>query len=216
MAGVRGVPPGRAGRLWLQRRLVVARRSAALLDQKLRILLHEQERFALLVGRTGPEWSQRCREAEIWLLRSCLIGGQRALRHATDGERAEVTVGWAGAMGLRYPSEASYRAPAPDTGGDSGTGATTGAAVQQTSAAHRLALDAAVRHAAAQAALRAIEAEMAATRRRLRAVEDRWIPRLESTLAAVLLELAEAERSEGVRLRWAADTVDEPAGGERR
>jgi hypothetical protein len=121
----------------------------------------------------------------------------------------------AGAMGLRYPSEASYRAPAPDTGSDTGTGATTGAALQQACAAHRLALDAAVRHAAAQAALRAIEAEMAANRRRLHAVEDRWIPRLESTLAAVLLELAEAERSEGVRLRWAADTVNEPGGGER-
>ena len=32
------VPPGRAGRLWLQRRLETARRGAGLLDRKLRIL----------------------------------------------------------------------------------------------------------------------------------------------------------------------------------
>jgi len=65
-------------------------------------------------------------------------------------------------------------------------------------------LDAAARHAAALTALRTIEAELLATRRRLRAVEDRWIPRLESTLARIRLALDEQERAEGVRLRWAA------------
>jgi V/A-type H+/Na+-transporting ATPase subunit D len=36
-AGVH-VPPGRAGKLWLTRRLQVARRGAGLLDRKLQIL----------------------------------------------------------------------------------------------------------------------------------------------------------------------------------
>ena len=38
---------------------------------------------------------------------------------------------------------------------------------------------AAVQHAAATEALRDLEAEALATRYRLRAIEDRWIPRLE-------------------------------------
>ncbi len=45
---------------------------------------------------------------------------------------------------------------------------------------------------------------MASTRRTLRAVEQRWIPRLSSALAGVRLELEELEHAEGVRHRWAA------------
>jgi V/A-type H+-transporting ATPase subunit D len=192
------MPPGRAGRLWLQRRLAVARRAATLLDQKLRILRHEQERLDLLVRRTGPAWERTCGEAETWLLRSVLIGGQRAVRHATGESLAEVSVNWTSAMGLRYAAEAVYLAPAADAG----AGTVGSAAPVRARTAYAEALDAAVRHAAAQAALRSVEAEMAGTRRRLRAVEDRWIPRLEAALAKVRLELSEAERTEKVRLRW--------------
>ena len=42
------VPPGRAGRLWLQRRLQVARRGADLLDRKLRLLADELGRLRTL------------------------------------------------------------------------------------------------------------------------------------------------------------------------
>jgi len=204
---LRRVPPGRAGRIWLQRRLGVARRAAGLLDQKLRILLHEQERFTLLVQRTREEWEQQCREAETWLLRSALLGGQRALRHAADGGTAEVTVTWASAMGVRYPAETSCATPDPEPDAAS----PDNAALVEAVAAFRGALAAGVQQAAAEAALRTVDAEVAATRRRLQAVEDRWIPRLDEALAAVRLGLDEAERSEGVRLRWAAGLP-----GERR
>jgi V/A-type H+-transporting ATPase subunit D len=60
-----------------------------------------------------------------------------------------------------------------------------------------------VQHAAAAEALRVIEAEALATRHRLRAIEDRWIPRLEHALAEVTLALEEQELADAVRLRLA-------------
>ena len=73
------------------------------------------------------------------------------------------------------------------------------------SVAHRSALTAAVRHAAAARAVLLVSAELAATRTRKRAVEKRWVPRLEGQLLAIRRQLDEQEREEGLRLRWAAD-----------
>jgi vacuolar-type H+-ATPase subunit D/Vma8 len=72
-------------------------------------------------------------------------------------------------------------------------------------AAHRSALSAAVRHAALQRAVLLVSAELAATRTRQRAVEKRWVPRLEGELLAIRRQLDEQELEEGLRLRWAAD-----------
>ena len=44
-----------------------------------------------------------------------------------------------------------------------------------------------------------IEAETAATRYRLRAVRDRWIPRLQEALTQVEFVLEEQERADGAR-----------------
>ena len=78
----------------------------------------------------------------------------------------------------------------------------------------RRALEAAVRHAAAAAALRVIEAETLATRYRLRAVRDRWIPRLEQALAEVTFAIEEQELADSARLRLAAFAP--PSAGSRR
>ena len=53
---LRGLPPGRAGRLWLQRRLDVATRGGDLLEQKLRILVAEEEAYTLQSERTRAAW----------------------------------------------------------------------------------------------------------------------------------------------------------------
>ena len=71
--------------------------------------------------------------------------------------------------------------------------------------AYREALSAAVDAAVALGAARALDEEVAATRFRLRAVQDRWVPRLEQAAAALDLALAEAEGADAVRLRLAAD-----------
>jgi len=57
-----------------------------------------------------------------------------------------------------------------------------------------------------------VSAELAVTRTRQRAVEKRWIPRLEEGLAAIRRRLDEQELEEGLRLRWAAAWNERIAG----
>lgn len=196
----RRVPPGRAGRLQVLHRLGTARRAGSMLDHKLRILRQEQERLDLLARQTGEDWERACRLADGWLLRSGLLGGRRALRLADDGRPAIVTVGWTATMGARYPSDASVTFPAAPSALP-GT-----AAIYDARQACRVALEAAVRHAAATAAQRVMAAEVAATRLRLRAVETRWIPRLLAALAVLEQALDENEHADAVRLRRATGT----------
>lgn len=192
------VPPGRAGRLWLRGRLQVAERGLDLLDRKLRILRSEHDRLALLAQRTGHDWELACRQAETWLLRAALLGGQRALRLAADGPPATVTVAWRDTMGIRYPAEATCEPTV-----EAAEPALGGLALHQARAAHREALAAGVRHAAATAALATLAEEIATTSQRLRAIQDRWIPRLRTALAEVELALDESEQSDAARLRRA-------------
>jgi V/A-type H+-transporting ATPase subunit D len=190
------VPPGRAGRLWLERRLEVAHRGASLLDRKLRILRNELDRLRESAEQTAREWESSCADADRWLLRAALLGGQRAIRMSGGGPPADVTISYAVTMGARHPADAACAIPEPD-GWD-------GAALAGARRAHGAALAAAVRHAAATEALRVITDETVATRYRLRAVRDRWIPRLEQALAEVTFSIEEQERADGARLRLAA------------
>jgi V/A-type H+-transporting ATPase subunit D len=209
MPRVRHVPPGRAGRMWLQRRLAVAERGADLLDQKLRLLHAERQRLSLLALRSGEAWQAAAREADRWLVRGALLGGQRGIRLAARQETADVQVAWAYLMGVRYPSGV-HCTPAPE---EPGGAPADNAALDVARDAQRRALEAAVTHAAAEAAVRVLEAEEVATRRRLRAIEDRWMPRLREALAQVQLGLEEQEHAEGVQLRWAAAQQREPLAG---
>jgi V/A-type H+/Na+-transporting ATPase subunit D len=190
------VPPGRAGRLWLQRRLVLARRGADLLDRKLVILRGELDQLRVAAGQASAQWARCQAEADRWLLRVALLGGQRAVRLAADGRLAEVTVEYSAVMGIRYPASASCVCPEPG-GGD-------GPVLAAARRAQQAALTAAVRHAAAAQALAVVEAEVLATRYRLRAIRDRWIPRMEQALAEVSLGIEEQEIADAARLRLAA------------
>jgi V/A-type H+-transporting ATPase subunit D len=192
------VPPGRAGRLWLRRRLGTAGRGAELLDRKLRILRTEQEHFRILAQRTGAEWRATYAEADTWLRRGAVLGGQRELRLCQAEQPAEVAVEWSAVMGVRYPR----RATCVPGGGGPGQRAPGTAAVAEAASAYCHALVAAADHAAALAACRVIDAEVAHTRRLLRAIEDRWMPRLERALSELTQRLEEDERSESVRRRW--------------
>lgn len=200
MAGVLHAPPGRAGRLWLQHRLATAQQGADLLDHKLRILRTERERLALRQGRTSAAWESASREANTWLLRGVLVGGERSVRLSSDQALADVEIVWEQPMGVRYPAEATCTVPEPSA--DSPP--MSNAALVTARECHRRALQAAVQHAAVEAAVHVLEAEERATRRRLRAIEDRWIPRLREALAEVQFKLEEEEHADGVRLRWAA------------
>lgn len=194
------VPPGRAGRLWLRRRLAVARRGVELLDQELRILRTEQERLDLLVQETGAAWRDRCREAERWLLRGAIVGGEREVRMATGPGVAAMEVAFGGVMGVRYPADATVELPEPAPSarppGDTGLLIAVDA--------YREALLAAVRHAVADTARRIVAAEVVEVGRRKRAISRRWVPRLEAALRELGQRLEDQERDELVRLHWMA------------
>jgi V/A-type H+/Na+-transporting ATPase subunit D len=190
------VPPGRAGRLWLQRRLRVAERSAELLDRKLRILRLTLDARRDAAARAAEDWDDCNAEAQRWLLRAALLGGERAIRVASDGRFADVTIDYSSVMGIRYPSGASCVFPESATW--------DGPALASARRAHQAALQAAVRHAAAGEALRLVAAETLATQQRLRAIKHRWIPRLQQALAEVTLAIEEQEIADAARLRLAA------------
>lgn len=196
------MPPGRAGRLWLTRRLQVARRGADLLDRKLRILQAELGRFREAEARTAAEWGRCCADAERWLLRASMLGGERAVRLGADGQLATVTIPYAVTMGVRHPAGPTCSIPAPV--------AWDGPTLIRARQAHAAALVAAVQHAVAVEALRVVEAETLATRHRLRAIEDRWIPQLEQALAEVTLALEEQELADAARLRLAVSPNRRP------
>jgi V/A-type H+-transporting ATPase subunit D len=189
------VPPGRAGRLRLERRLQVARRGADLLDRKLRILQRELPGLRAQATRAARDWQRCAADADQWLLRAALLGGQRAIRLGSTDPPADVSVSYATTVGVRHPADVTCAVPEPESW--------TGPAVAEATRAHQAALQAAARSAAAAAALRVMEAETAATRLRLRAVKDRWIPLLEHARAQLTLALDEQERADLARLRRA-------------
>lgn len=195
------VPPGRAGRLLLLARIDVARRAAGLLDRKLAILRGEERRLAILVEKTQDAFQWSAAEADLWLLRAGLLGGQRPLlaAQAPTVGHATLHVSWRVAMGVSYPDTVELHLPPPDRIPAVGSSALPRAAV-----AHQQALTAGVRYAVAATALARVRAELTATRRRRRSIQDRLLPRLEAALYAVELGLDEAEREEGLRLRWSA------------
>lgn len=197
------VPPGRAGRLWLVRRLEVAGRGADVLDQKRRSLLRHREQLAERLAETVAAWEHQAAEAAQWNDRALAIAGVRRLRLASlhRGGRAEVTVVWRNALGTVFPAEAAVQlGQAADFVALGG-----GSSVAHSARAHAEALESAARYAAARAAHEAISAELAATTRRLRAIEHRWIPEHEAALRKLELMLDERELEDAARVRWALE-----------
>ena len=187
-------------------RLEVSRRGAELLDEKFRALARERMRLEPVASAARTEWERSAREAERWLARAAMMSGERGLTLSAAAARpAEVTVRWRAILGVTCPSEASvapYREEElMELGGN--------AALLSAAVAHRRALEAAVQVAAAEAALRRIDAALHATRLRRNAIQRNWIPAHEQALHALELTLEELEREDGARLR----RVIQPEGG---
>lgn len=204
MASLTTVPPGRAGRSWLRRRLATAERGREQIDRKLRILFPEQQRLRIVAERQRAQWVSACAEADRWLVRAALLGGQDGIRDASTLEPVTAEVRWSTAMGLSYPSGADL-SPARDEVSLPVANAAMGPAA----AAVRAAVDAGVRTAAAEEAVRRLDAEIAVTRRRLRALDKRWLPRLRGDLVRLELGLEQAEQEDALRLRRAATATPE-------
>ena len=209
VSGIRGVPPGRAGRTWLSRGCGRARRGATLLDRKLRILRPERERFRR--RRRGRDAALGAGPRRRRGVGAAGVAARRQRRAASAVRRRRRARGrqLVGGHGGAVPERGAGRAARRGCGG--ALPATS--AVLCATAAYREALSAAVDAAVALGAARALDEEVAATRFRLRAVQDRWVPRLERAAAALDLALAEAEGAEAVRLRLGAGAGRE--GGHR-
>jgi V/A-type H+-transporting ATPase subunit D len=191
-------PPGRAGRPWLAHRLDVATRGAELLDDKQRALLRERARLLPTLARAREQWNRLAGEAEAWLIRAALLGGERALALAApeDGAPASVTVRWQTILGVTCPVDAQVDGPAP---GGAALGAS--AALIEAARAHRHALEAAARVAVAERALTLVESELRATSLRRNAIRHRWIPAHERALTDLDRALEELEREDAARVR---------------
>jgi V/A-type H+-transporting ATPase subunit D len=194
------VPPGKAARPWLLRSLEVARRAGELLDEKRVALLREHEALRRAAAAHRAELEAVLDASERWWEQAALVGGRRGARLVTaDVPPARIAVTWATAVGVTHPvarlETADAHVPALVGAG--------GGALRAAAAGYAGALRLAAATAQAEAAERAVAAELARTTRRLRAIEWRWIPQHETALAALELALDEAERAEGTRVRWA-------------
>lgn len=203
------IPPGRAGRTWLVRRLEIARRGVDVLEEKRRVLLRERERLEPLVQEAEAAWRKRSAEADGWLERAAVLSGDRRLRLARQAVRAPATVDvrWRNSLGVVVPEPPVLELPpAADVVRIGGSAALPVAADR-----HREALEAGVRLAALRYAHDAVWRELEQTTLRLRAIERRWIPRHRDALAALSLALDEIEREDLARARWASDNADGPS-----
>ncbi len=201
------VPPGRAGRPWLLKRIATATHGADLLREKQQLLSREWHRLVQYREQTAREWAMTTTEVERWATRADALGGTMATRltGAAVAGRAEVSIAWRSTMGVLHPDEARVTTPSLD-GWDV---AAANGAVRPAAEAARSALGAAARHAVAESALRAVESELTSTRRRLRAIERHRLPRLEGELHTLVLALDEVEREERLVTRWAAQRLVE-------
>ncbi|MCZ7590255.1 MAG: V-type ATP synthase subunit D [Gaiella sp.] len=183
------------------RRLEVAGRGTEVLDQKRRTLLRERQRTAVVVAEATEVWERLARVAAQANDRALALAGERRLRLAAvhRGRPATAEVTWKNTIGTVIPTGVRLDlADPPDFVALGG-----GSAVALAADAHRQALAAAAEHAVARAAHEAIEAELAATTRRLRAIERRWIPEHEGALRRLELELAERDLEDIARARFA-------------
>jgi V/A-type H+/Na+-transporting ATPase subunit D len=194
------VPPGRAGRLWLEHRVEAAHRGADVLDQKRRALLRLERELATGLDASRAEWEHGARDANDWLVRATTLSGQRHLKLALvhTGKPATVRLTWHNSLGVVYPSRCEIDLPEPTDIASLGGSA----ALADAADAHRRALEAAARYAVIKTAHARVAGELAATALRGRAIERRWIPQHEAALTRLRLSLDEAEREEAARTRW--------------
>jgi len=203
------IPPGRAGRTWLLRRLDIAHRGAELLDRKRQVLLMEQVRVRAQADQARRDWQDAAAQVEAWTERAGLVDGEIRLqllaRHVRA--RASLELSWRNLMGAQLPRAEAIDIPEPPP--LSALGASSATVLLARACAE--AAHAAARHAIAGRAEAELSAELGRAARRLRALRDRWIPQHQQALAALDLALDEAQREQAVRIRWLAQRDDSAA-----
>ncbi|HEU5355573.1 MAG TPA: V-type ATP synthase subunit D [Actinocrinis sp.] len=193
------VPPGRAGRLRLRRRLATAERGADLLERKLHVLLEEQRVRKRAAQESQGAWNRAAAEAEVWFDRALAACGHDGMRNAQPSAAAHVVIRETTAMGVRLCDEAAFT-PAPDAANAADPGS---AALLCAHTAMTRATGAACRAAVDLAAARALDAAVSTTRRQIRVLRRHWIPRLREALVQLEFALEQSDFEDGTRRRLA-------------
>lgn len=187
-----------ADRLRLLREIDLAERAVHLLHSKEEALERERVRLDGHAARAAEGWFQAWAELAAAGTRARMLGaGPEIDRLAEHLEgTATITPEWSRSMGIEYPGavDCEPRAAGPLT--------STAAAVNAAAAAHRAVL-AAADTAAAEEAVRRLDRELADTRRRRRAIDERRLPALEAEVRGLELRLDELDRDEALRIRTA-------------
>ena len=107
------VPPGRAGQVWLRRRLATAQHGIDILSRKQRLLSDERDRRQPEAAVARAAWIEACSEAERWCSRSLRVGhrNQVALVSAQVEAPATMTVDWRNVMAVAIPGKATCEFP---------------------------------------------------------------------------------------------------------
>lgn len=187
----------RAGRLRLVARRDIARRAAGLLRTKEEVMERERVRLEGHATRERAEWEVACAAATTELVRARMLGATAEVLQPRTSRPASVAPAWQSSMGIVYPGEVTCEA------GERPVVSST-AALRPAADAYRAALLVAARCAAATTAVRRLDAELATTRRRRRAIEDHLVPMLDATIGELDLHLDELDRDEAMRVRLAA------------
>ncbi|MHB8488597.1 MAG: V-type ATP synthase subunit D [Candidatus Dormibacteria bacterium] len=197
------VPPGRAGQVWLRRRLATAHRGIDILSRKQQLLAGERTRRSAQAATAEAAWTGACAAAEQWCSRSLRLGhrSQIALITAQIDSPATIAVDWRNVMAVSLPGESRCAFPDFGLAAASGGSSATDRAVRALADAVKKAAD----HAAIQRGLANIDAELVQTRRRLRLLQRRRLPQLEQALRESRERLAQSEREDTLRLRWARE-----------
>lgn len=187
-----------AARLELMNRLELARHASELLHGKEQALQRERVRLAGHADRARRQWTESCEHAAAWLQRAQCLGASDELAVLVEqgDPAASVTIEWQTSMGITYPDDVECVPTAP-------TDLFSTAALGPATDAHHRALEHGATHAATVAALERLDSELAATRRRRRAITDRLVPALEADLDDLELHLDEQDREEALRVQLA-------------
>ncbi|KHL04215.1 V-type ATP synthase subunit D [Sinomonas humi] len=187
---------GRAAIVAAERRLSAAQAGARMLDRKQRILAEELGRREAEAARAAEEWRKRAEDARRWLRRAEALDGADHLAEAGSQQEATVGVVWGTTLGAAHPvGNECVLPPLEPSGG--------GWSLHRCVAAHRDAVFAAAASAVADRAVLLLASELSGTRRRLRVLEKRRIPRLEQELLEGRRQLEQQELEELLRMRWA-------------
>ncbi len=182
--------------------IALARQGRELLEQKRTALLRELMRVADRVVTSSEALQQAATEARAALARAEAVAGSEVVRSAAMATRGELAleVQTATVMGVSVPVIEQKRVTRSALGrGYSITG--TSVTIDEAAAAFETEVDSLIQLAESELRLTRLAAELQRTSRRVNALEQILIPRLEAERDFIQMALDEGERTDHFRLK---------------